>query len=451
MAGGWGAPERTVPAVHPCVVFAAARRDELSSRFPGETLVVPSGRAKGRAGDCDHPFRPGSDYMYLVGAPGPDHVLVMQPIPAGGHRAVVYLPPREDRSTPAFFEDLRDGELWAGPRLGLREVAESYLVESAPLQALPLALAVAGSVRVLPSVDPYIDGLCAPDGRGSELASVLADMRLIKDSYEIARLEEAVSATVRGFEDVRGEIAAATRARRGERWLEGTFWRRARAEGNDAGSSAVVASGAHCATPYWQPKDGRVRAGDLLLLDMGVETDAMYTAEITRTVPVSGRFTPEQRQVYEVVFRAQQAALDAVRPGMPFFAPHRAAMAVCVDFLLGLGVVAGRAEAILEQQLHQRWTLHATSHHLGLDVPDCTEASPDRYADGVLEEGMVITVGPGLYFQPDDELVPSSLRGMGVRIEDDVVVSASGARILSGALPRSPDDVEAWMARGRRP
>lgn len=220
-------------------------------------------------------------------------------------------------------------------------------------------------------------------------------MRLVKDAYEIAMLEQAVDATVRGFEDVRAEIAAASRLARGERWLEGTFWRRARTDGNAVGYSAVVAGGSHCTTLHWEPKNGPVTPGDPLLLDMGVETEAFYTADVTRTVPVSGRFSRDQRRVYEAVLAAQQAGLDAVRPGAAFLDPHRAAMSVLSAFLVDLGVLADDdATDVLEAQLHRRWTLHATSHHLGLDVHDCIHADTRLYRDGVLEEGMVITVEP---------------------------------------------------------
>ena len=453
MSSGWSTrPQDPELAPERVAVFAAARRRALSARFPGDTLVVPTGREQLRCGDTDYEFRPGSDYTYLVGAPGPEHVLVMHPVADGGHRAVVYLPPRADRSTAAFYADARHGELWIGPRAGLNEVAVQYEVETAPISALHQALAAAPRPRVIGGLDLAVDA-AVPSGvaRGEELANVLADMRLIKDEYEIACMEDAVRATVRGFADVRDELATATRVPRGERWLEGTFWRRARTDGNDVGYSSVVACGQHSATLHWQPKTGPVRPGDLLLLDMGVETDALYTADITRTVPVSGTFTAEQRTVYDAVLRAQQAGIDAVRPGAPFLAPHRAAMRVCIEFLQALGLLTGVPDDILETQLHRRWTLHGTSHHLGLDVHDCIHASTDRYRNGVLEPGMIITVEPGLYFQPDDELVPDRYRGIGVRIEDDILVTPEGARNLSDALPRHPDDVEAWMAQATSP
>ncbi len=449
MTAHWADGPDSAAVRHPATEEAAARRERLSSAFLGQTLVVPTGRPKPRSGDTDHDFRPGSDYVYLVGAKDPHHVLVMHP-DGPGHRAVVYMPPRADRASGSFYTDAARGELWIGPQKGLDDVAWAYGVETAPLDALPGALQDEPRPRVHVGLDPAVEDLAAAEHDGA-LAAALAAMRLVKDPYEIAQIEDAVAATVRGFEDVRFEIRRAKSVRRGERWLEGTFWRRARADGNDVGYSAIVAGGDHATTLHWQPKDGPVADGDLLLLDMGVETDELYTADVTRTVPVSGRFTPEQRRVYDAVLAAQDAALGAVRAGAPFLAPHRAAMRVCAEFLVGAGLLEGDVGRILDEQLHRRWTLHGTSHHLGLDVHDCIHADTALYREGVLREGMIITVEPGLYFQRDDLLVPADLRGIGVRIEDDVLVTAVGFQNLSGALPRAADDVEAWMAERDRP
>jgi Xaa-Pro aminopeptidase len=170
---------------------------------------------------------------------------------------------------------------------------------------------------------------------------------------------------------------------------------------------------------------------------------------VTRTLPVSGRFSDAQRRVYLAVLEAQQAGIDAARPGAKFSDVHAAAIAVVARHLREWGLLPVPAEESLDPARgghHRRWMVHGTSHHLGLDVHDCAQARQEHYRDGVLAEGMVITVEPGLYFKATDLLVPAELRGIGVRIEDDIAITADGCEILSAGLPRDPDAVEAWMA-----
>lgn len=188
--------------------------------------------------------------------------------------------------------------------------------------------------------------------------------------------------------------------------------------------------------------------GQLLLMDAGVETNSLYTADVTRTFPVSGRFTPLQRRVYEIVLAAQDAALLMVRPGQPFRAFYAESARVLAEGLADLGVLPVSAEESLapDSGLHRRWTLCSPGHMLGLDVHDCGSARAPEYLDGILEQGHVLTVEPGLYFQANDELVPAELRGLGFRIEDDLVVTADGYDLLSASLPRAVDDIEAWLA-----
>jgi Xaa-Pro aminopeptidase len=218
--------------------------------------------------------------------------------------------------------------------------------------------------------------------------------------------------------------------------------------GNDLGYDSIVAGGAHATTLHWTDNTGPVTPGQLLLLDMGVEGRNLYTADITRTLPVDGTFTPLQRELYGLVLAAQEAGILAVRPGASFQDPHDAAMRVLAFGLEDMGLLPVPAEQSLEadSKLHTRWTLHSVSHMLGLDVHDCAAAAPQHYKEGTLEPGMVLTVEPGLYFQEDDLLVPADLRGTGIRIEDDLVVTEDGSRNLSEGLPREPDAVEAWMA-----
>ena len=221
--------------------------------------------------------------------------------------------------------------------------------------------------------------------------------------------------------------------------------------GNDIGYDTIVGGGKHATTLHWIDNTGPVTPGDLVLLDMGVENRSLYTADVTRTLPVDGRFTDLQRELYDLVYAAQQAGIEAVRPGVPFKAAHNAAMEVLAHALADMKLLPVSAEEALdpESKVYSRWTLHGVSHMLGMDVHDCGQASQDIYPKGELAEGMVLTVEPGLYFQADDLLVPEELRGIGIRIEDDVLVTADGTRNLSASLPRTADDVEAWFAEHR--
>jgi Xaa-Pro aminopeptidase len=276
------------------------------------------------------------------------------------------------------------------------------------------------------------------------MAIALSEMRLLKDAQEVRELSAAIATTKRGFEDV----IAGLRTARHEREVEGIFNLRARVEGNDIGYNTIAAAGEHACILHWVKNEGAVRPGTLLLLDAGVEAHSLYTADITRTLPVSGRFSREQRQVYELVHAAQAAAFDQVRPGRDFLEPNRVAMKVLAEGLERLGILEDAAEALADQnQFYKRYSLHNVSHMLGLDVHDCAQARAETYKFGKLKPGMVLTVEPGLYFQTDDLTVPARFRGIGVRIEDDVVVTAKGVRNLSADIPSEASAVEGWMAK----
>lgn len=432
--------------VHPANSFSAARRKKLGEHFTGKTLVIPTGTPKVRANDTDYRFRAGTDFFYLTGCSEPDAVLVIAPS-AAGPRSTLYVPHRRDHHTHEFFTDARYGELWVGPRRGVGEAASFYEIESAPLEYLEKDLASLGATQVLTlrGFDATIDSLVEANVADEQIAITLSEHRLVKDDFEIAQLQMAIEYTVRGFEDVVRALPVAEG--RGERVIEGVFNLRARVEGNDVGYDTIAASGSHATILHWTRNDGAVRRGDMLLLDAGVECQNLYTADVTRTMPVSGTFSPAQRRIYELVLRAQEAGIGAVKPGVPFMAANDAAMRVLAEGLHELGILKEDPETALrrDRQLHRRYTLHGVSHMLGIDVHDCANARNEFY-HGDLREGYVLTVEPGLYFQSNDLTVPEEYRGIGVRIEDDVLVTADGSRNLSAALPRAADDIEAWMA-----
>ena len=409
----------------------ADRRARLAARFPGEQLLIPAGELMVRSNDCDYRFRPHSAYAWLTGLTGedqPGHVLVIEP--DGG--SVLYVRPRSPRSEGRgeFFRDRRYGEFWVGRRPDLDEAAQLTGIQCA-----------------------HLDGFAPSAGarnaaRDAELASVLSELRLVKDAWEVAQIQLAVDHTVTGFADVVRALPQALRHPRGERWIEGVFDLRARAEGNGTAYDTIAASGAHACVLHWIRNDGPLDPNQLLLLDAGVETDSLYSADITRTLPLSGRFSSVQRQVYDLVLAAQDAGIAALKPGASFRDFHRECSRVLAEGLSDWGVLPVSAEESLraESGLHRRYSLCSSGHMLGLDVHDCAQARADQYLDGVLEEGQVLTVEPGLYLQPDDETLPRELRGIGVRVEDDLVITAEGARLMSGALPRQATEIEAWMS-----
>ena len=444
MRTGWGERELDLPP-HPVSDHAAARRARLGEMFPGERLVLPAGTYKVRANDTDYRFRPDTAHTYFSGNQTSDAVLVVE-----DGESVLYARPRASRETDEFFRDRQYGELWAGRRPSLGEMSASLGLEVRHLDDLPARLEAGGKTRVHRGHDARVDALVAADQTlDTDFARVISELRLIKDAWEIGELTEACDITTLGFEDSVREWDRVLE--HGERWIEGTFFRRARAMGNDIGYDSIVGGGAHATTLHWIDNTGPIRPGDLVLLDMGVEGRNLYTADVTRTLPVDGTFTPIQRDLYDLVHQAQQAGIEAVRPGAAFLAAHRAAMEVLAHGLADLGLLPVSAEEALdpESKLYARWTLHGTSHMLGMDVHDCGSASTDLYPKGDLEAGMVLTVEPGLYFQEDDLLVPEELRGIGIRIEDDIVVTDDGWHNLSAALPRTSTEVEEWMGARR--
>lgn len=434
----------------PVAAWTPARRAQLAERFPGARIVIPAGREKTRSNDMPYRFRPHSAYTHLTGDQTPDGVFVLDP----DGTATLYLRPRSRRVNGEAYRDRNHGEFWVGRRRTLEEATQILGITCKNLDELPAALSARARTRVLTGIDMHVDELVpdtprAPGAPDLELAAALSEIRLLKDPWELRQLRDAVNATVRGFEDVGRCLPEASKHPRGERWIEGVFGHRARMEGNGLGYETIAAAGAHACSLHWTRNDGPLPQGQLLLLDAGVETDSLYTADITRTLPISGTFSPLQRDLYELEFQAQCAGIAALKPGAKFRDFHQAAMRVIVSGLCDLGIVTTSVDEAMSAQdgRYRRYTLCASGHMLGLDVHDCGQARADAYLDAVLQPGQVLTVEPGIYFQPDDLTLPKELRGIGIRIEDDLVITDNGAELLSVALPRSVTAIEEWLAR----
>ena len=438
IASNWGEPEGGTVTRWSVADYASRRRNELAKKFPGKVLMIEAGQPRVRANDTDYRYRPDSAFTHLTGwgsATVPGAVLL---IDASGKRAKerLYLLPTAGKDSDEFFANPAIGEFWVGPRPTLAEVESQLGIPTDDIKRL----------------EKHLEKLPKPlTLKNKQLATTLSEMRFIKDDWEISQMRKAVETTIAGFGDVAASLPVAVRKSRGERVVETAFFSRARQEGYDIGYETIAASGAHACILHWTKNDGDVKNGELILVDAGVELDSLYTADITRTIPVSGKFTKEQRWVYETVLAAADAAFSVVRPGIKFREVHNAAIAVIAKRVAELGLLPVTAEEALkeENQHHRRYMVHGTSHHLGIDVHDCAQARREHYQDGILTPGMVFTIEPGLYFHANDLTVPAEYRGIGVRIEDNVLVTEDGCENLSAGLPREPQAVERWFAENQ--
>ncbi len=424
--------------------FAARRAAVLAAIEPG-VMVVPARREGAYAG-VGEPFRQDSDFLYLTGFEEPDAVLVLR----SGAEApyVLFVRPRDP-----------ERERWTGPRAGPEGATERYgadragvlgdldaelsrLLENTPRLFYRLGRDRRFDDRVLDALDRARararQGIYAP-GSIEDPAQVLAPLRAVKSAAELERMARAAAITCAAHL----HAMRLARAGLGEQDLDALLLREFRAGGARPAYPPIVAAGANATILHYDRNDGPLAAGGLVLIDAGCEYDH-YAADVTRTFPVSGRFTAPQAEVYRLVLAAQAAAVGAARPGVTLEAVHAAAVEVLTRGLVEMGLVEGPVTAAVEAGRYKPFYMHRTSHFLGLDVHDagvyCDASGPRR-----LEPGMVVTVEPGLYFAP--EAAPEPYRGIGVRIEDDVLVTTDDAVVLTSAAPSSLESVEAACAR----
>jgi Xaa-Pro aminopeptidase len=433
ISSGWSDNAPAKVAQDPVAPFAKTRRQAVAAAFPGKVLVIEAGAPKTRSNDTEYRYRPHAAFAHLTGWGSrtvADSVLV---IDTNQNKDFLFLRPTAGKDSDEFFANPAIGEFWVGKRPTLEEIASLLDIET----------------RDLAELEAYLEGADKLDLENQELAQFVSELRLVKDSYEIEQMRLAVAASVRGFEDIVRALPKSVGIPKGERVIETAFFARARQEGNDLGYDTIAAAGKNACVLHWISNDGEVKPNELVLVDAGVEADSLYTADITRTLPVSGKFTDVQRQIYLAVLEAADAAFAVAKPGIKFREIHAAAMNVIAQKTADWGILPVSAEESLDEnkQFHRRWMVHGTSHHLGIDVHDCAQARKEMYLDAELKEGMVFTIEPGLYFHADDLLAPEQFRGIGIRIEDDVLVTATGVKNLSRALPRDPDEIEAWMAK----
>jgi Xaa-Pro aminopeptidase len=407
--------------------------------------LIATGSLKVRCHDTHHRFRPASDFWYLTGFREPDAVLLLVPNHAEA-RSVLFLNERD----PA-------AETWNGRRLGTAAAPGALGVDRAhPIGELETRLAeyLPGHERLVARLGDdgerdrrWIEAVqtAARSARGGRAcprewvdpAATLHELRLVKDAGELALMRRA--AAISG--EAHRAVMRAARAGRNEGELDAlldyTFRRHG---GTGSAYTNIVAGGANACILHYVENDRPLKDGELLLVDAGCEWE-YYASDVTRTFPVSGRFNAEQRALYEVVLAAQARAIDRVRPGSTMEDVHQAALEVLVDGLIGLGLLTGSRQAALDEQTYRRFYMHRTGHWLGLDVHDAG-ATWRAGAPRPFEPGMVTTVEPGLYVDSEDQTVEARWRGIGIRIEDDVLVTASGHEVLTDDVPRSIAEVE---------
>jgi Xaa-Pro aminopeptidase len=419
------------------------RRRHLLAELDGGVLVVFAAAPSIRNNDVTHEFRQDSDFYYLTGFDEPEAALVL--VAGEAPRSVLFVRPKDP-----------EREAWDGHRLGVEGAAALGVDEARSMaeldETLPRLLLGHSSLFArfddATVIDPRLTRALAAarrEARGGavypravvDLGTLVHEMRRQKRSEELALMEQAIAITGDAH------VAAMARAEPGayEYEIEALLRAAFRARGSErVAYEPIVGSGSNATVLHYVKNQRQMMDGELLLIDAGCEF-GYYAADITRTFPVNGRFSAAQREVYEVVLAAQQAAISRAVPGSTLERVHEAAVASICEGLVALGVLPGSAREIEAEGRYKAYFMHKTSHYLGMDVHDVGS----YYQGGrprPLDPGVVITVEPGLYFRPDAAEVPERYRGIGVRIEDDVLIESVGARVLSHAIPRDPADVE---------
>ncbi|WPU55284.1 aminopeptidase P N-terminal domain-containing protein [Stenotrophomonas acidaminiphila] len=428
--------------------YAHRRRQLMEAAGDDAILVLPAAPERVRSNDTHYPYRQDSDFWYLCGFPEPEAVLVL-------------IPGRRHGETILFCRE-RDPEreAWDGPREGQEGAVARYGMDDAyPIEDLDDILPglLEGRSRVyyhfgrdadfdlkligwVNRVRSQVRHGAQPPHEFLELGHLLHEQRLFKSPAELALMQHAADISVRAHR------AAMRIARAGiaEYELQAELEREFRRHDACPAYNSIVGAGANACVLHYRANNGGSGDGDLVLVDAGAEYRG-YASDITRTFPVSGRFSREQRALHDLVLAAQAAALEQAQPGIAYEEGHLAAVEVLTEGLLRLGLLKGDLEENLIEGHYKRFYRHKTGHWLGLDVHDVGDyklAGESR----LLEAGMVFTIEPGLYVSPDDTSVAPRWRGIGIRIEDDVLITAEGHRVLTGALERSADQIEAFMA-----
>lgn len=431
--------------------FAARRRAYMDKLGKG-VAILPTSPVYIKTADMEHSFRPDSDFYYLTGFAEPEAVAVLAPHHAE-HQFILFVRPRN-----------KEMEIWNGRRAGLEGAKAQYGADAAyPIeeldQHLPKYLEGATEIHYHLGRDERFNdrvigwlaqirrkarqGIPAPRAIVDPHA-LLHEMRLFKSDAEIDKLRRAAEIAA----DAHRAAMVATRPGKYEYQIQAEIeyvFRKEGAHGPSYGS--IVGGGVNGTILHYHENDQPLNDGDLLLIDAGCEYD-YYASDITRTFPVSGKFTPAQRELYDLVLRAQKAALAECRPGKRFCDPHLAAVRTLTEGLVDLGLLKGDVDELIAKEAYRTYYMHKTGHWLGMDVHDVGEYKVDgEWRE--LQPGMVFTVEPGLYVSEDAPAEADRYRGTGIRIEDDILITATGCEILTRQVPKEIDEIEALMAGGK--
>jgi len=429
--------------------YARRRKNLMALMEPNSIAIIPAAPEQMRSRDTEHPFRQDSDFYYLSGFAEPQAVLVLLP----GRRHGQFVMFCRERNA--------DTELWHGNRAGPEGACEKFAADDAfPIGDIDDILPglIEGRDRVYYSMgrsagfDRQIMGWvnsirskeshgAVPPGEFIDLNHLVHDLRLVKSAAEQRLLRRAGEITARGHR----RAMAFCRPGQYEYQLEAELAHEFTSAGaRHLAYPCIVASGANACTLHYTQNNGLMRDGELVLIDAGCELD-YYAADVTRTFPVNGRFSREQRALYDLVLQAQLAAIATIGPGNDWNQPHDASVRVITEGLVELGLLKGRVTRLIERGAYRDFYMHRVGHWLGLDVHDVGD-----YRVGnewrQLEPGMVMTVEPGIYVSPLNHKVAKKWRGMGIRLEDDVLVTAEGCEVLTSGVPKAAEEIETLMA-----
>lgn len=445
-------PASILPGLPPAPIrgaeFARRRRQLMKMAGDDAILILPAAAERVRNRDTHYPYRQDSDFWYLSGFAEPEAVLVLVPGRSHGE-ALLFCRERD-----------AEREAWDGPRLGPEGAVESLGFDDAyPIADIDDILPglIEGRGRVFYHFGREVEfdlkligwvnrvraqvrhGIESPH-EFLELGHLLHDLRLYKSQAELRLMRHAARIGMEAHE----RAMQACRPGLFEYAIEAELQYAFRRHGAVASYEPIVGGGANACVLHYRANNAPLKAGELLLIDAGAEYEG-YASDITRTLPIGGVYSREQRALHELVLAAQGAAIAAVRPGASWIAPHEAAVQVLTEGLLSLGLLRGTLKQCIADESYRRFYMHKTGHWLGLDVHDVGD-----YRVGgeyrLLEPGMVLTIEPGLYIAPGSKGVPARWQGIGIRIEDDVAVTAAGNEVLSEGLARSADEIEAVMA-----
>lgn len=432
--------------------YARRRKDLMSEMGPGSIAILPAAPTHVRSRDTEYLYRQDSDFQYLTGFPEPEAVLVL--IPGREHGEYVLFCREKDP----------ERELWDGYRAGQEGAVSEYNADDAfPIADIDDILPglIEGRERVYYALGAnhefdqqltgWLHSIRSKTRMGAEppkefvaLDYLLHDMRLYKSAAEVSVMQKAADISAEAHIQAMQVCRPGMYEYQLEAELQYTFMR----HGSRAPAYAsIVAAGRNACILHYTENTCQIRDGDLVLIDAGCELDC-YASDITRTFPANGRFSPEQRAIYDLVLKAQAAAFAVIGPGRNWNEAHDATVRVITEGLLELGLLHGELDELIANDSYRPFYMHRAGHWLGMDVHDVGE-----YRVGgewrVLEPGMVMTVEPGIYIAVDNQDVPAKWRGIGIRIEDDVLVTREGQQILTGKVPREADEIEALMARAR--